>query len=165
MIRLQLRTPQDKKIRDLVTELSQTLLESLRRELDCFELPADLYHLMEPPLMEAMSPYLNAYDACGKDPVCTEEIKSVSLPDANDRIYTLWLPDGTDGLIQSLCATVLDHVGPYLNPETLSSLERRMRSSLLRTLGEYVYRNPVCGKHEICFLSRPVNPWSDPLPH
>lgn len=165
MIQMQLRVPGNQTIEDLISVLSLTVLESMKRELDSMEVPFDSFRALEVRLKEAMMPYVRAFESCGSDPVCTQGIHGKTIPDPRDRIYMLHLPTGLTPLLEAVMTEVLESVRCSLDHRTLDSLHQRMFWSLRRELDQYTYWNPFCGKEEICRSSHPMDPWTDSTPN
>lgn len=158
MMQMQLRTPENTKIQDVVSELALAILESLKRELDSSDVPFESYRALEEPLIVALYPWLEAYDSCGMDAICTEGINAPQ-PDVNDRIYFLQLPEDLD-LVDRISDEALESIRPILDVESAASLSRRVRFSIQRILSSHLYRNPFCRRHEACKDSQRINPWS-----
>ncbi len=156
----QLRTPEDQTVRDLVTDLAQAISESLEREIDFCEHDMEGYRAFEEPVFNALLPYVKRNNTCGKNIVCTTGIESNSCPDFDDNIYILHLPKGIDGLIDDVVETALESYWFELDSEALAGLERRSKARVRRILITHLYRNPLCGNHDICMISSPVDPWT-----
>lgn len=156
----QLRTSENKTIRDLVKELSQSILESIEREIDFSDSAEHCAYALERPVLDALFPYVNAYDACGKNIVCSAAIESISCPDFEDHIYILKLPEGVDGLVKDIVTKALTSYYYSLCRESFEDLWRRVETVVRRTIKTHLYTNPQCGNHDICMISSPVDPWS-----
>ncbi|HSP06768.1 MAG TPA: hypothetical protein VLR94_06295 [Acidobacteriota bacterium] len=159
---MQLRIPGNRTIEDMISVLSLSILESIKRELDSMEVPFDSFHVLESRIVSAISPYVHAFDACGSDPVCSEGVQGKPIPDAGDRIYMLSLPTaGLDPLVQGILTEVLESVRLGLDSAARESLNARVLSSIQRELDRYMFYNPICGKADVCRSSHAVSPWTE----
>ena len=156
----QLRTSEDKTLRDLVIELAQSILESIEREIDFSDSAEHCAYAFERPVLDALFPYVNAYNACGTNIVCTAAIESTSCPDFDDHIYILKLPEGVDGLVNDIVKEALTSYANSFGLECFDSLRRRVETVVKRILNTHLHSNPYCGNHDICMISSPIDPWS-----
>ena len=165
MIQMQLRVPGNQTLEDLISVLSLTVMESMKRELDSMEVPFDSFHAIEIRLKSALMPFVRAFESCGSDPVCTQGIHGKTIPDPRDRIYMLHLPTGLTPLLEAVMTEVLESVRCSLDYRTLDALRQRMFWSLRRELDQYTYWNPFCGKEALCRSSAQMDPWSESAPN
>jgi hypothetical protein len=165
MIRLQLRTPADQTIENVIAHLALAVLESVKRELDSMEVPTENLQTLEVRVQSAIAPFLHAFDGCGKYPVCREGIEGKPVPDIKDHIYLLHLPNGFDPLMEGILTEVQQSIRLGLNREAVEGLNRRLTFSLQRELDRFLYWNPACGQDEVCRTSHPVSPWMQTREH
>lgn len=160
-MQMQIRIPGNRTVEDMISVLSLSILESIKRELDSMEVPFDSFHALESRIVSAISPYLQAFDACGSNPVCNEGVQGKVVPDPDDRIYMLRLPEGgLDPLVQEILTEVLQSVRLSLDSSARESLNARVLSCLQRELDRFLYFNPYCGREEVCRSSHPISPWA-----
>ncbi|MCI0555473.1 MAG: hypothetical protein L0287_31390, partial [Anaerolineae bacterium] len=95
---------------------------------------------------------------CGKFDVCTEGVEQ-GKPRRDDRIFILVLPEDFQGLVDQIAVEMLEQMRLFLDPDCVVALDQRLRSSLIRDFGRYLFTNPTCGYHEVCRRSVPVDPW------
>lgn len=155
----QIRMSQEKTIRDLATELASSILESLEREVDYSDQGSGRALAFESPVLDALFPYVKAYNACGKHVVCTAAVQSIACPDFDDQIYILQLPFGVEGLVQEIVAKSLNSLVPLLDTHLLDDVRQRAESAAWRILKPHLYTNPQCRNHDVCILSEPMDPW------
>jgi hypothetical protein len=158
MMRLQLRTPKDMMIEDVVLELAYTMSKVFKEELYSERLPIENLRAMQGRIVAAFCPYLKTFDKCGTEPICTKGCQPE--PDYEDRIYILELPQGIDSLVDNICANVLEPLQSSLGTEAAGFLKYRVKEVLSEKLEVFLYRNPACGHDELCSFSRPLQPWN-----
>lgn len=156
-MRLQIRTPKDMKIEDVVLELAYNISQVFKEELYSEGLPIENLRAMQGRIVAAFCPYLKTFDKCGTEPICTKGCRPE--PDYEDRIYILELPQGIDSLVDDICEHVLEPLHRSLG-EAAEFLNSRVNEVLVQKLDAFLYRNPACGHDEICSYSRPLNPWN-----
>jgi|GEM_PF-5882870 len=156
----QLRMSAEDSIQDLVKQFAMAIMESLEREIDLGEdgLSSSMLALEEP-LIDALFPYVKAYNACGKHIVCTTSVESISCPDFDDHIYILHLPCGIRGMVDEICAKSLKGFAPLLAGQAYEDVRNRAKASILRLLIPHLYSNPQCRNHDICMIAQTVDPW------
>jgi hypothetical protein len=156
----QLRMSSEKNIHDLVEQFAMAIMESLEREIEFGEegLSSSMLAL-EQPVIDALFPYVKAYNACGKHVVCTTSVESISCPDFDDHIYILHLPYGTDGLTDEIIAKSLKAFAPLLEGQSYEDVRKRASASIFRLLRPHLYSNPQCRNHDICMIAHAVDPW------
>jgi hypothetical protein len=163
MIQMQLRVPYNQSIEDVVSLLSLTILESVKRELDSMEVPFESFHALEKKVVDALNPYVRAFDACGTDPVCTTGIHGKTAQSQEDRIYMLHLPTGLTPVLEGILNEALGTLRLSLDARTNESLNRRVFTAVQRELDRHTYWNPSCGKIGVCHTSQPIDPWDKDL--
>ena len=156
-MRLQIRTPKDMSIEDVVLEMAYSISKVFKEELYSEGLAIENLRAVQGRIVAAFCPYLKTFDKCGSEPICTKGCRPE--PDYEDRIYILELPYGIDSLVDDICAHVLEPLQPSLG-EAAEFLSYRVNEVLLQKLDKLVYRNPACGHDEVCSFSRPLNPWN-----
>lgn len=156
-MRLQIRTPKDMSIEDVVLEMAYSISKVFKEELYSEGLPVENLRAMQGRIVAAFCPYLKTFDKCGSEPICTKGCRPE--PDYEDRIYILELPYGIDSLVNDICAHVLEPLQPSLG-DAVEFLNYRVNDVLLQKLDKLVFRNPACGHDEVCSFSRPLNPWN-----
>jgi hypothetical protein len=157
-MRLQLRTPKDMKIEDVILELAYSVSKVFKEELYSKGLPIENIRAMQGRIVAAFCPYLKTFDNCGNEPICTKGC--LPEPDSEDRIYILELPHEIDSLVDEICAHVLEPLQFSVGSEAAGFLRYRLNQILLQKLDSFLYRNPKCGHDEVCRFSRPVHPWN-----
>lgn len=156
-MRLQIRTPKDMRIEDVVLEMAYSISKVFKEELYSEGLPIENLRAMQGRIVAAFCPYLKTFDKCGSEPICAKGCRPE--PDYEDRIYILELPQGIESLVDDICAHVLEPLHSSLG-EAAEFLNYRVNEVLVQKLDTFLYRNPACGHDEICSLSRPLNPWN-----
>jgi hypothetical protein len=164
-MQLQLRIPCPMNLQDLMSDLALSALESIKRELDSLEVPFESYTNLENRIISAFSPFLKARSACGMHPVCTEQVEGPSTPEKSDHIFLIELQNEFGDMLDRLVQTTTESMRLSMDAQTAAALNRRVRSGLRENLAKYIYCNPVCGTHDICEMSYPVNPWSTIAAH
>jgi hypothetical protein len=157
MMRLQLRTPKDMRIEDIILELAHSISKVFKEELYSEGLPIENLRAMQGRIVAAFCPYVRTFDKCASEPICTKGCHPE--PEFDDRIYILELPHGIDSLVDDICAHVLEPLDSSLG-EAAEFLNCRVNEVLLQKLDKFLYRNPACGHDEICSSSLPLNPWN-----
>ena len=162
----QLRMPFEKNIHDLVRQLADAIMESLEREIDFGEegLSSSMLTL-EQPLVSALFPYIKAYNACGRHLVCTSAVDSVTCPDYDDHIYILYLPHGSDGLVNEIVTKALKAFRPLLEGQPYEDVHKRARASIFRLLRPHLYANPQCRNNDVCMIAHSIDPWPASTTH
>jgi hypothetical protein len=156
----QLRMSSEKNIHDLVRQFANAIMESLEREVDFGEdgLGSSMLTL-EQPLIDALFPYVKAYNVCGRHLVCTSAVDSVSCPDYDDHIYILYLPCGTEGLVSEVVAKSLKPFAPLLEGQLYEDVQKRAKASIFRLLRPHLYANPQCRNNDVCMIAHSIDPW------
>jgi hypothetical protein len=157
-MRLQLRTPQEMTIEDVIFELAYTVSKVFKEELYSAGLPIENLRAMQGRIVAAFCPYLKTFDICGSEPICTKGCRPE--PGSKDRIYILELPQEIDSLVDDICEHVLEPLQSSLGSEASEFLKYRVNQILSKKLNAFVYRNPACGHDEVCSFSRPLHPWN-----
>jgi len=157
-MRLQLRTPKEMRIEEVILELAYSVSKVFKEELYSEGLPIENLRAMQGRIVAAFCPYLKTFDKCGSEPICTKGCDPE--PDFEDRIYILELPQEIDSLVDDICAHVLEPLQTSLGSEAAEFVKYRVNQILIQKLDAFIYRNPACGHDEICRSSLPLHPWN-----
>lgn len=93
-----------------------------------------------------LSRYIGTFQDCGKLPECTDEIEGGPWLDYDDQIYHLLAPQGFESFIDDLSERTLY----LLRRSSANDILPHIRAMFRKSLSEYIYYNPVCGKEDIC---------------
>lgn len=158
MMRLQLRTPAEMRIEDVILELAYSVSKVFKEELYSAGLPIENVRAMQGRIVAAFCPYLKTFDICGSEPICTKGCHPE--PGSEDRIYILELPQQINSLVDDICRHVLEPLQSSVGSEAAEFLKRRVNQILSQKLETFVYHNPACGHDYVCSFSRPLHPWN-----
>ena len=154
----QLRTPAGTRLQDIIEEIALRVRESIKREIDGMEAPPQTLQVLAEKLAQIISPYLIAFAQCGKFEVCTEGVEQPNAK-GDDRIFILVLPGDFRALVNEITGEMLQQTRELLDHDAAAALDQRLRAAMIRDLGKYMFTNPICGYHEVCRRSVPVDPW------
>jgi hypothetical protein len=73
------------------------------------------------------------------------------------------LPFGVEGLVEEVVAKSVKRFTTLLSGDVLDDLRLRAEAAVLRTVKPHLYNNPQCRNHDVCVLSRQIDPWTLPL--
>jgi hypothetical protein len=158
MMRLQLRTPKNMRIEDVILDLAYAASKMFKEEVYSESLPIENVRAMQGRIIAAFCPYLKSFDKCGNEPICTKGCQPE--PDSENRIYILELPQEISSLVDEICTHVLEPLQLSLGRDAAKFFRYRLNQILLQKLDAFVYKNPVCGHDEVCSVSRPLHPWN-----